>query len=128
MKVYYNEWDDYPAQWLRNLIAAGHLPPGDVDTRSITEVTPDDLTGYDQCHFFAGIGGWPLALLLAGWDGPVWTGSCPCQPFSAAGAQRGSEDERHLWPAFFDLIRVCRPATVFGEQVAGGAGFAWWDH
>lgn len=130
MPAYYNEIDPYAAQWLRNLIAAGHIAPGDVDERSIIEVKPDDLRGYTQCHFFAGIGGWSYALRLAGWpdDRPVWTGSCPCQPFSAAGKQRGSDDERHLWPAFFDLIRERRPGTVFGEQVAGAAGYAWWDH
>jgi DNA (cytosine-5)-methyltransferase 1 len=130
MSAYYNEIDPYAAQWLRNLIAAGHIASGDVDERSITEVHPDDLRGYTQCHFFAGIGGWSYALRLAGWadDRPVWTGSCPCQPFSAAGKQRGSEDERHLWPAFFRLIRECRPSSVFGEQVAGAAGLAWIDH
>jgi DNA (cytosine-5)-methyltransferase 1 len=130
MRAYYNEIDPYAAQWLRNLIDAGHIAPGDVDERSIVDVQPDDLRGYTQCHFFAGIGGWSLALRLAGWpdDRPVWTGSCPCQPFSAAGAQRGSDDERHLWPAFFRLIGERRPAVVFGEQVAGAAGLAWLDH
>jgi DNA (cytosine-5)-methyltransferase 1 len=130
MPAYYNEIDPYAAQWLRNLIAAGHIAPGDVDERSILEVKPDDLKGYTQCHFFAGIGGWSYAMRLAGWadSRPVWTGSCPCQPFSTAGKQRGSDDERHLWPAFFCLIAECRPAIVFGEQVAGAAGLAWWDH
>lgn len=130
MPAYYNEIDPYAAQWLRNLIVAGRIAPGDVDERSILEVKPDDLRGYAQCHFFAGIGGWSYALRLAGWpdDRPVWTGSCPCQPFSAAGKQRGSDDERHLWPTFFDLIRECGPGSVFGEQVAGAAGLAWLDH
>lgn len=130
MAAYYNEIDPYAAQWLRNMIAAGHIAPGDVDTRSIIEVSADDLRGYDQCHFFAGIGGWSYALRLAGWhdDRPVWTGSCPCQPFSQAGAQRGSDDARHLWPTWFRLIRECRPATVFGEQVSGASGLAWLDH
>ena len=129
-RAYYNELDPGAAAWLRNLIAAGHIAAGDVDERSILEVKPDDLRGYGQCHFFAGIGGWSVALRLAGIpdDRPVWTGSCPCQPFSAAGKQRGSDDERHLWPAFFDLIRELRPASVFGEQVAGAAGLAWLDH
>src|SRR5690606_31057001 len=100
-----------------------------VDTRSIEDVTPNDLQGYTQCHFFAGIGGWPLALRLAGWpdDRPVWTGSCPCQPFSQAGKGAGFADERHLWPAFFHLIEQCRPSVVFGEQVASKDGLAWLD-
>lgn len=130
MTSYYNEIDPYAAAWLRNLIAAGHIAPGEVDERSIVDVKPGDLRGFGQCHFFAGIGGWSYAIRLAGIqdDRPIWSGSCPCQPFSVAGAQRGSEDERHLWPAFFNLIRECRPATVVGEQVAGAAGVAWYDH
>ena len=130
MSAYYNEHDPHAAAWLRELIRRGLIAPGDVDERSILDVRADDLRLYRQCHFFAGIGGWSYALRLAGVsdDRPVWTGSCPCQPFSAAGAQRGSDDERHLWPAFFGLIRECRPATVIGEQVAGAAGLAWLDH
>jgi len=54
MTVYYNEFDPFAAQWLRNLILAGHLPRGDVDTRSITEVQPDDLRGYLSSRFTAG--------------------------------------------------------------------------
>ena len=121
MAVYYNEIDKYAAQWLRNLIAAGHLPAGDVDERSIVDVRPADLKGYTQCHFFAGIGGWSYALRLAGWgDGrPVWTGSCPCQPFSVAGSGKARSDARHLWPAWFRLIKAVQPAIIFGEQVAG---------
>jgi DNA (cytosine-5)-methyltransferase 1 len=127
MTVYYNEIDPYAAQWLRNLIAAGHLAKGEVDERSITEIQPDDLLGFDQCHFFAGIGVWGHALRRAGWadDRPVWTGSCPCQPFSAAGKQEGFADERHLWPTWFNLIRQCRPAIVLGEQVA--SALDWLD-
>lgn len=126
---YYNEIDEKTAAWLRELIKQGHLPPGDVDTRSIIDVKPDDIKHYTQCHFFAGIGGWSLALALAGWspDTPVWTGSCPCQPFSTAGKGLGQKDERHLWPVFFDLIRQCRPEHVFGEQVASAIGHGWLD-
>jgi DNA (cytosine-5)-methyltransferase 1 len=125
--AYYNEFDPFAAAWLRNLIARGLIAPGDVDERSITDVHPDDLRGYAQAHFFAGIGGWSLALRLAGWDDdrPVWSGSCPCQPLSSAGQRKGHADERHLWPAFHGLIAECRPATVFGEQVASADGREW---
>lgn len=127
MTAYYNEIDPYCAEWLRNLIAAGHIAQGDVDERSIEDVVPSDLAGYTQCHFFAGIGIWSLALRSAGApdDYPVWTGSCPCQPFSAAGKGAGFTDERHLWPAFHHLIRVCQPPNVIGEQVASKDGLGW---
>ena len=126
---YYNEFDPYAAQWLRNLMEAGHIPQGEVDTRSIKDVSASDLTGFVQCHFFAGLGGWSHALRLAGWpeDRPVWTGSCPCQPFSAAGAQKGTADDRHLWPTWFNLIRECRPGVVFGEQVEAAINHGWLD-
>lgn len=120
MPAYYNEIDGYAAQWLRNLIAADIIAPGDVDERSIVDIRASDLAGYEQCHFFAGIGGWSYALRIAGWpdDRPVWTGSCPCQPFSVAGRQKSFEDSRHLWPNWRELIAEHRPATIFGEQVA----------
>lgn len=129
MTAFYNENDPFAAQWLRNLIAAGHIAPGVVDERSIEDVTPDDLRGFTQCHFFAGIGVWSLALRRAGWpdDKPVWSGSCPCQPFSAAGKGNGFADERHLWPAFFHLISECKPGAIFGEQVASKDGLGWLD-
>ena len=127
--AYYNEIDPAAAQWLRNLIEAGHIAPGYVDERSIEDVYPSDLRGFTQCHFFAGIGVWSHALRSAGWadDRPVWTGSCPCQPFSAAGKGAGFNDERHLWPAFHHLIKECRPAVVIGEQVASKDSDPWID-
>ena len=129
MKTYYNETNPFAAQWIRNLIKAGHLPEGLVDTRSIEDVLPSDLKEFNQCHFFAGIGGWAHALQLARWpnDLPVWTGSCPCQPFSSASKGKGTSDERHLWPSFNHLIEQCKPIIVFGEQVASKAGLAWFD-
>jgi DNA (cytosine-5)-methyltransferase 1 len=152
MTCWYNDNDPYVCAWLRELIAAGHLPEGKVDERSILDIRPTDCG--DTCHFFAGIGGWPLALRLAGWPDarPVWTGSCPCPPFSAAGTKRcpkcahrglgffagsqsviqefgcgacGWRDERNLWPELRRLIEVCRPRTVFGEQVASALGREW---
>jgi DNA (cytosine-5)-methyltransferase 1 len=127
--AYCNEIDGQAAQWLRNLIYAGHIAPGVVDERSIEDVYPSDLKGFSQCHFFAGIGVWSYALRSAGWsdDRPVWTGSCPCQPFSGAGKGAGFTDERHLWPAFHHLISQCRPAAVIGEQVASKDANPWID-
>jgi len=126
---YYNEWDKFAAEWLKQLIKDGLIPDGEVDNRSIVDVEPGELKGFTQCHFFAGIGGWSRALQLAGWssDRPVWTGSPPCQSFSTAGKQKGKDDERHLWPVFFNLIRECKPTAVFGEQVAAAIRHGWLD-
>src|SRR5690606_32938906 len=146
MAVYYNDADPAICAWLRELIAARLLPAGEVDERSILEVEPTELRGFAQCHFFAGIGGWPYALRLAGVaeDLSVWTGSPPCQPFSQAGQRKGQDDDRHLAPTFLRLVAACRPEFVFGEQVASAAvlgpvgspagtateepaGWAWFD-
>ena len=124
----YNEIDPFASSWLERLVETGHVRRGRVERRSVSALRGDDCTDA-QCHFFAGIGGWSHALRLAGWpdDEPVWTGSCPCQPFSQAGKRGGFDDERHLWPAWFRLIQECRPPVVFGEQVASKDGLAWFD-
>ncbi len=129
MSAYYNEIDHAAAHVLRAQIDAGVIAPGIVDTRSIKDVSPDDLKDFTQVHFFAGGGLWSVAARLAGWpdERPLWTGSCPCQPFSVAGKGAGADDPRHLWPDFFRLIRARRPALVVGEQVAGKAGYGWFD-
>jgi len=120
-KAYYNEIDQDCCDWLSNLMDAGLIAPGKIDNRSIADVNPDDLTGFQRVHFFAGIAGWELALQQAGWpaERPVWTGSCPCQSFSSAGKGGGINDHRHLWPEMFRLIESRQPETVFGEQVSG---------
>jgi DNA (cytosine-5)-methyltransferase 1 len=129
MAAYYNENDKPTAAWLRELIKAGLIADGEVDERSIDDVRPNDLRGFVQCHFFAGIGGWSYALRLARWpdDRHVWTGSCPCQPWSMAGEGQGTNDPRHLWPAWQRLIEECRPTVVFGEQTASLDGLYWLD-
>lgn len=123
--AYYNDFEPSAVSWLRELIKRGLIADGEVDGRSILDVTAADLTDFRQCHFFAGIGGWSYALRLAGWrdDWPVWTGSPPCQPFSAAGRQKGQDDERHLAPHFAQLVADGRPPILFGEQVASAAVF-----
>lgn len=153
--AYYNENDPFAAAWLRELIKAELIAPGEVDERSIEEVKPDDLRRFTQCHLFAGVGVWSYALRLAGWgdDEPVWSGSCPCPPFSSAGTKKACPrcqgtnpvphvgrtgyfvcclcdhewfaDARHLWPELWRLISVCRPVAFFGEQVAGDDGKTW---
>ena len=127
--AFYNDNDSYAAAWTRNLIAAGEIAAGVVDERSIRDLKPADVACYRQCHFFSGIGVWSRALRDAGWpeDINAWTGSCPCQGMSSAGKRRGFADERHLWPEWFRLIRACRPAVLFSEQVASKDGRAWFD-
>lgn len=129
MTAYYNEFDPDAAAWLRELIADNLIAPGDVDERSIIDVQPDDIKGYNQHHWFAGIGCWSYALRLADWpdDKPVWTASLPCQPFSVAGKQLGKEDERHLLPHFLRLVAQCRPPILFGEQVSSAIKHGWLD-
>jgi DNA (cytosine-5)-methyltransferase 1 len=128
VKAYYNEIDRYCCDWLQNLMDGGHITPGRIDDRSIADVSPDDVRGYERVHFFAGIAGWDYALDLAQWSGPVWTGSCPCQPFSPAaqGRQNRRQDTvRHLWPHWRRLISQLTPVTVFGEQIAQAGD--WFD-
>lgn len=129
MLVYYNEFDKKKCAALKQLMADGHIAEGVIDDRSIKDVQPGDLEGFTRCHFFAGIGLWELALNLARWpeDRAVWTGSCPCQPYSSAGRQKGKADDRHLWPEWLRLIEQCKPSAVFGEQVATAIAHGWLD-
>lgn len=122
---YYNDHDPAVCEWLRELISLRVLPDGEVDERSILDVDPVDLYGFDQWHFFVGIGGWIEAIRLAGLEGVsgIMTGSPPCQPFSSAGQRKGKDDERHLAPKFAQLVGAIRPSLLFGEQVASAAVF-----
>ena len=152
--AYYNEHDPDAAEVIRCAIEDGLIAPGHVDERSICDVQGSDLKGFIQCHFFAGAGTWSYALRLAGWPDnlSVWTASCPCPPFSAAGKKKNCPacggrvvphprqtgvfaciecrhewlaDERHLWPELLRLVQECRPPVIFGEQVAGPDGLTW---
>lgn len=127
--AYYNDTDPYVCEWTRNLCKAGLILDGEVDERSIADVSPDDVKGFVQCHWFNGVSGWPLALRIAGWpdDRQIFTGSAPCQPFSVAGKQLGTDDARHLWPHYFRLVNAIRPDLCVGEQVAAAIGKNWLD-
>ena len=127
--AFYNDTDEYCCEWLENLISARIIPYGVVDSTPIQRLKPEKLSKFTQVHLFAGMGGWPYALRLAQWPDsrPVWTGSCPCQPFSVAGKGKGTKDKRHLWPYMRRLINHAspKPPVCFGEQVSGTAGLLW---
>jgi DNA (cytosine-5)-methyltransferase 1 len=127
LMVYYNDNNPFIISWLHRLIKNGLIPCGTVDDRSIKKIKGEDVEKFKQAHFFAGIAGWQRALHLAGWpvDARVWTGSCPCQPFSVAGKKEGEKDKRDLWPIWKNLIAKCKPSTIFGEQVTSPLGRNW---
>jgi len=122
--AFYNDNDASIGAWLQALIDAGELPPGLVQVCDVADANPGDAL---HCHWFAGIGGWALALKMIGWPDstPVWTASLPCQPFSAAGQQKGYSDDRHLWPTFYAHIKQHLPPILFGEQTQSELGRHW---
>ena len=121
MNVVFNEIDPVACAVLRD------CHDGTVLERSVKDLQSADLAGYERAHFFAGAGLWEVACELAGWVGPIWTGSCPCQGESVAGKRLGARDPRDLWPDFFTLIAACRPSVVVGEQVDAAVSSHWLD-
>jgi DNA (cytosine-5)-methyltransferase 1 len=119
-----NDSDPFCCSWLDELVDQGHLPKATINSRPIEQLTAEDC--HPTSHFFAGIGGWPLALKIARWPEhvPVWTGSCPCQSLSEI-QQQYRNKTNDLWPVWFGLIKECGPPIIFGEQVARGSGLQW---
>ena len=90
------------------------------DTRVFCE-QDDYCTGVLNRH-------WPSVPVIRDireFDGSKWrgadllTGGFPCQPFSQAGKQGGTSDDRHLWPEMFRIIKEARPRWILAENVAG---------
>lgn len=88
--AWFCEWDDAPSR-----ILAHHWP----DVPNLRDVTAVDWSALE-----------PVDII---------TGGYPCQPFSAAGRRKGTDDERHLWPYVREAVRVLRPRYVVLENVAG---------
>ena len=100
----YVEVDEYCQAVLAQRIEDGHLDPapifGDIK-RFISE-------GYAEAY--QGM----VDVLSAGF---------PCQPFSIAGKQKGEQDERNLWPATIETIRIIRPRYAYLENVSSLLSF-----
>lgn len=123
MMDYYNDFDPTVCDWLEGLIRDGLIPQGVVDRRSILDVEAHELSEFRRCHFFAGIGGWALALDLAAVpdDLKLWTGSPPCFPAGTLILTKGGY-------APIESVRVgdevlthkgrWRPVTAVGGQLA----------
>lgn len=127
MTAFYNDNKKECCLWLEELIRQNCLPSGKVQCCDVSSANPKDAI---QCHWFAGIGGWARALDTINWPSnmPVWTASLPCQPFSTAGKQKGFNDQRHLWPAFFEHVKDRTPPILFGEQTQSELGRDWLSH
>lgn len=127
--ILYTDMDPFCCSWLEELVRSGCLPKGDVLCADMTEINPETVRKYTQRHWCCGIGGWPLALQIAGWpiDRPIDSASLPCQPFSVAGLQKGESDERHLWPSFRQTVKILTPPVIVGEQVPAAIKLGWLD-
>ena len=94
------EWDEYCCKVLRQRQIDGCLedfPIWNMDIRDFNARVAASYTGM-------------VDVLSAGF---------PCQPFSVAGKRKGADDERNMWPATCDIIRITRPPYAFLENVPG---------
>ena len=96
----YVEWNEYCQQVIAARIRDGYLPAAPI----FTDVREFVQSG--AAEQYRGI----ADVVSAGF---------PCQPFSVAGKQAGADDERNMWPATADVIRVARPKHLLLENVSG---------
>lgn len=112
----YVEREAFAASVLLDRMETAHLEPAPIFCGNLQDVDARPLRGH-------------VDLVTAG---------LPCQPYSAAGARKGDDDERAIWPEFVRIVRECEPAAVFIENVPGflklaeplwselrGLGFEW---
>lgn len=105
--VAFVEWDHFCQQ-----VLAKNFPgvPIHGDIRSFTYTPNKGLEGGKREEYQGRGEGLTCDLI---------TGGFPCQPFSSAGRRKGTDDDRHLWPEMFRVIREWKPRWVIGENVAG---------
>ena len=94
--IAYSEIEEYACGLLAARMENGHLDPAPIWS---------DLKTFPFSDFYGCV--------------DILSGGYPCQPFSAAGKRRGTDDPRHLWPYIADGIRLCRPRICFFENVEG---------
>jgi hypothetical protein len=154
MTAYYNEHDKFAAAWLRELIQDGLIAPGDVDERDIQDVTPADLVGYRQCHFFAAPDGQTTSpsgpahahanlsarqakaagLLTSGTSGRHSTGSSASVALQSLLANKLAAQTVSLGSTLYSLTWIKRatpagrsiPALRASERRISGSGFTGW--
>lgn len=85
------EWEEFPQQVLRY-----HFP----EAEGFGDITKTDFRKYADTV-------------------DILTGGFPCQGFSVSGDQKGTEDERYLWPEMYRAVREIGPAIVVAENVSG---------
>lgn len=98
--VGYVEWNEYCQRVLAARIADGYLSEAPI----FTDVREFVQSGASEQY--QGIA-------------DVVTAGFPCQPFSVAGKQQAENDERNMWPATRDVIRIVQPKSVLLENVPG---------
>jgi len=102
------------------LAGAGHrvLAYVEIEAFAIANLVAKMESGeLDAAPIYTDLKTFPAGLFRGAVD--LITGGYPCQPFSAAGQRKGSEDPRHLWPYLSEIVGIIRPGRVFFENVEG---------